>query len=148
MVVGDELPGRIPHINCRLGVLFVWSKGVLKTGYFFPLRYVLILIVSPLLKFRPITNRCAVLDKCSGGGTKNDKAIIMKPEIHPNYADVAVNCSCGNTFKTRSTLGKDFHVDVCSECHPFYTGKQKMVDTGGRIDRFTKRFASRIGGKK
>ena len=72
----------------------------------------------------------------------------MKPEIHPNYADVAVNCSGGNTFKTRSTLGKDFHVDVCSECHPFYTGKQKMVDTGGRIDRFTKRFASRIGGKK
>lgn len=72
----------------------------------------------------------------------------MKPEIHPSYADVAVNCSCGNVFKTRSTLGKDFHVDVCSECHPFYTGKQKMVDTGGRIDRFTKRFSSRIGGKK
>ncbi|MGB3611680.1 MAG: 50S ribosomal protein L31 [Cellvibrio sp.] len=72
----------------------------------------------------------------------------MKPEIHPEYTEVAVNCSCGNTFKTRSTLGKDFHVDVCNECHPFYTGKQKMVDTGGRIDRFTKRFSSRIGGKK
>lgn len=72
----------------------------------------------------------------------------MKPEIHPAYAEVAVNCSCGNSFKTSSTLGKDFHVDVCNECHPFYTGKQKMVDTGGRIDRFTKRFGSRIGGKK
>lgn len=72
----------------------------------------------------------------------------MKPDIHPAYAEITVNCSCGNTFKTASTLGKDFHVDVCSECHPFYTGKQKMVDTGGRIDRFTKRFATRIGAKK
>jgi len=72
----------------------------------------------------------------------------MKPEIHPNYTEIAVSCSCGSTFKTASTLGKDLHVDVCSECHPFYTGKQKMVDTGGRIDRFTKRFATRIGGAK
>jgi len=72
----------------------------------------------------------------------------MKPEIHPNYVDVTANCSCGNVIKTRSTLGKDLHVDVCSECHPFYTGKQKMVDTGGRIDRFTKRFGSRIAAKK
>lgn len=71
----------------------------------------------------------------------------MKAEIHPEYTAVAVNCSCGNKFSTRSTLGKDFHVDVCSECHPFYTGKQKMVDTGGRIDRFTKRFGSRIAKK-
>lgn len=73
----------------------------------------------------------------------------MKPEIHPNYVPMNVTCSCGNTFKTASTLGKaDFHVDVCSDCHPFYTGKQKMVDTGGRIDRFTKRFGNRIGAKK
>ena len=72
----------------------------------------------------------------------------MKPEIHPNYAPMNVTCSCGNAFVTASTLGKDFHVDVCSECHPFYTGKQKIVDTGGRIDKFTKRFASRIGAKK
>jgi large subunit ribosomal protein L31 len=76
------------------------------------------------------------------------KAFIMKADIHPNYVEVAVNCSCGNNFKTRSTLGKDFHVDVCGQCHPFYTGKQKIVDTGGRIDRFTKRFGSRIGGAK
>lgn len=72
----------------------------------------------------------------------------MKPEIHPNYSEITVNCSCGNTFQTSSTLVKDFHIDVCSECHPFYTGKQKMLDTGGRIDRFTKRFGTRIGGAK
>lgn len=72
----------------------------------------------------------------------------MKPEIHPNYVAVSANCSCGNIIKTRSTLGKDLHVDVCNECHPFYTGKQKMVDTGGRIDRFTKRFGNRTAAKK
>ncbi|HSX52501.1 MAG TPA: 50S ribosomal protein L31 [Cellvibrio sp.] len=72
----------------------------------------------------------------------------MKADIHPNYVEVAVTCSCGNTFNTRSTLGKPLHVDVCGSCHPFYTGKQKIVDTGGRIDRFTKRFGSRIGGAK
>ncbi len=72
----------------------------------------------------------------------------MKAEIHPKYIDVVATCSCGNTINTRSTLGEDFHVDVCSECHPFYTGKQKIVDTGGRIDRFTKRFGSRIATNK
>ncbi|WP_111642675.1 50S ribosomal protein L31 [Marinimicrobium alkaliphilum] len=72
----------------------------------------------------------------------------MKADIHPNYVDVTATCSCGNVIKTRSTLGKDFLVDVCSACHPFYTGKQKIVDTGGRIDRFTKRFGSRINAKK
>ncbi|MDQ2076519.1 50S ribosomal protein L31 [Marinimicrobium sp. ABcell2] len=72
----------------------------------------------------------------------------MKADTHPKYTDVTATCSCGATIKTRSTLGEDFLVDVCSECHPFYTGKQKIVDTGGRIDRFTKRFGSRIGGKK
>jgi large subunit ribosomal protein L31 len=74
--------------------------------------------------------------------------MIMKADTHPKYTDVVATCSCGNTIKTRSTLGEDFLVDVCSECHPFYTGKQKIVDTGGRIDRFTKRFGSRIGTKK
>lgn len=72
----------------------------------------------------------------------------MKADTHPNYTDVVATCSCGNTINTRSTLGEDFHVDVCSECHPFYTGKQKIVDTGGRIDRFTKRFGSRIATNK
>lgn len=70
----------------------------------------------------------------------------MRADIHPNYVDVKANCSCGAVIETKSTLGKDFHVDVCSSCHPFYTGKQKILDSGGRIDRFNKRFAR--GGTK
>lgn len=64
----------------------------------------------------------------------------MKENIHPNYSDMTATCSCGNVIKTRSTLGRDIALDVCSACHPFYTGKQKIVDTGGRVDRFNKRF--------
>ncbi|MFB9886401.1 50S ribosomal protein L31 [Balneatrix alpica] len=71
----------------------------------------------------------------------------MKQGIHPKYTEVKVNCSCGNVINTRSTLGKDFHVDVCGACHPFYTGKQKVLDAGGRIDRFNKRFGA-MGGRK
>ncbi|GAA3929683.1 50S ribosomal protein L31 [Litoribacillus peritrichatus] len=67
----------------------------------------------------------------------------MKADIHPNYEEVTITCSCGNSFKTSSTLCKDVHLDVCSSCHPFFTGKQKMTDTGGRIDRFKKRFGNR-----
>ena len=67
----------------------------------------------------------------------------MKADIHPNYVAMSVTCSCGNAFETRSTLGDALHVDVCSACHPFYTGKQKMLDTGGRVDKFRKRFGSR-----
>ena len=67
----------------------------------------------------------------------------MKAEIHPNYKEVNVACSCGNKFKTRSTLVKpDLAIEVCSACHPFYTGKQKLVDTGGRVDKFKKRYAA------
>lgn len=65
----------------------------------------------------------------------------MKADIHPRYQDINVVCSCGNTFTTRSTSGKDeIHLDVCSACHPFYTGKQKIVDTAGRIDKFKRRY--------
>ena len=65
----------------------------------------------------------------------------MKADIHPTYAAVKVTCSCGNTFDTQSTLGKsELHVEVCSSCHPFYTGKQKLLDSGGRVDRFRKRY--------
>ena len=64
----------------------------------------------------------------------------MKPDIHPEYGDINVTCGCGNKFTTRSTLTGDLHVEVCSNCHPFYTGKQKMVDTGGRVDKFRKRY--------
>jgi len=65
----------------------------------------------------------------------------MKTGIHPNYSEIQVTCSCGNTFETCSTLGENLQIEVCSACHPFYTGKQKMVDTGGRVDRFRKKYA-------
>ena len=67
----------------------------------------------------------------------------MKPDIHPKYAEIKATCSCGNVISTRSTLGEDIHLDVCSACHPFYTGKQKIVDSGGRVERFRKRFGNR-----
>ncbi|OFW52665.1 MAG: 50S ribosomal protein L31 [Actinobacteria bacterium RBG_13_35_12] len=63
----------------------------------------------------------------------------MKKDIHPEYFDCTVTCSCGNTFKTRSTK-KEIRVEICSNCHPFYTGKQKLVDSGGRVERFKKRL--------
>ena len=63
----------------------------------------------------------------------------MREGIHPKYEETTITCACGNEIKTRSTRG-DIHVEVCSKCHPFYTGKQKLVDTGGRVDRFKKRF--------
>ena len=69
----------------------------------------------------------------------------MKAGIHPDYQAVSITCSCGNVIKTRSTLGKDVRIDVCAQCHPFYTGKQKIVDTGGRVERFKRRFG---GGPK
>ena len=69
----------------------------------------------------------------------------MKPEIHPNYDAITVTCACGNSFETRSTQGEDLGIEICSECHPFFTGKQKLVDTAGRVDRFNKRFARRKG---
>jgi len=64
----------------------------------------------------------------------------MKADIHPEYGDTKVTCSCGNEFTTRSTLSGDLQVEVCSNCHPFYTGKQKIVDSGGRVDKFRKRY--------
>ncbi len=67
----------------------------------------------------------------------------MRAEIHPQYGEITATCSCGNVIKTRSTLCSDIHIDVCSQCHPFFTGKQKIVDSGGRVDRFKKRFGSR-----
>ncbi len=64
----------------------------------------------------------------------------MKQGIHPAYEEIKVTCSCGNSFNTRSTLCKDQSVEVCSACHPFYTGKQKMLDTAGRVDKFRRRY--------
>ena len=63
----------------------------------------------------------------------------MQQGIHPNYVEATVKCACGETFKTRSTK-PELRVDICSKCHPFFTGKQKLVDTGGRVDRFKKRY--------
>ena len=67
----------------------------------------------------------------------------MRANIHPEYAELVATCSCGNTVNTKSTKPGSMHLDVCSQCHPFYTGKQKTMDTGGRIDRFKKRFGGR-----
>ena len=65
----------------------------------------------------------------------------MKAGIHPDYKDVKVVCSCGSEFTTRSTIGKpELHIEVCSQCHPFYTGKQKIVDTAGQVDKFRRRY--------
>lgn len=64
----------------------------------------------------------------------------MKADTHPTYEAISVTCSCGNAFETRSTVGKPLSIEVCSQCHPFYTGKQKMLDTGGRVDRFRKKY--------
>ena len=66
----------------------------------------------------------------------------MKADIHPEYVETSVKCSCGNTFTTRSTKA-DLRVELCSECHPFYTGKQKLVDSGGRIEKFERRYGRR-----
>ncbi len=64
----------------------------------------------------------------------------MKADIHPAYEEINVTCSCGNSFKTRSTAGKDLQLDVCSQCHPFFTGKQRVVDTAGRVDKFRQKY--------
>ena len=65
----------------------------------------------------------------------------MKTGIHPEYVDSTVTCSCGNTFQTRATVA-ELHVELCNECHPFFTGKQKLVDSGGRVERFRRRYAN------
>ncbi|MEQ8486610.1 MAG: 50S ribosomal protein L31 [Pseudomonadales bacterium] len=67
----------------------------------------------------------------------------MKPGIHPEYGNIKAHCSCGNVIETRSTHQGEMHLDVCSACHPFYTGKQKILDSGGRVERFRRRFGTR-----
>ncbi|HJC01911.1 MAG TPA: 50S ribosomal protein L31 [Candidatus Gemmiger stercoripullorum] len=68
----------------------------------------------------------------------------MKEGIHPNYVDCTITCACGNVIQTRSTK-PEIRVEVCSKCHPFYTGKQKLVDSGGRVERFKRRYANKAG---
>jgi large subunit ribosomal protein L31 len=72
----------------------------------------------------------------------NVREAAMKAEIHPPYGKLTATCSCGNVVEAGSTLSENIHLDVCSACHPFYTGKQKIADAGGRIDRFNKRFGA------
>ena len=68
----------------------------------------------------------------------------MKPGIHPDYRKVTVHCACGNTFETRSTT-KDIHVEICSVCHPYFTGRQKLLDTAGRVERFRQKWGTAAG---
>lgn len=65
----------------------------------------------------------------------------MKKDIHPKYTNIKVVCSCGSSFETRSTYAKDMHIEICSACHPFYTGQQKIIDTAGRVDKFKQRYS-------
>jgi len=66
----------------------------------------------------------------------------MKEKIHPKYTDITIKCACGNEIKTSSTLGKDLSIELCSGCHPFFTGKQKIIDSAGKVEKFKKRYAS------
>ena len=85
---------------------------------------------------------CIFLRLFSGRYQKQSaRGVVMKEGIHPKYSEVKVLCSCGNEFTTRSTLGHDLHVEVCSACHPFFTGKQKIMDTAGRVDKFRRKYA-------
>ena len=72
----------------------------------------------------------------------------MKADIHPEYQKITATCSCGNVITTRSTVCADVHLEVCSQCHPFYTGKQKVIDSAGRIDQFNKRFGNKSRGAR
>jgi len=67
----------------------------------------------------------------------------VKKDIHPTYNEITVTCSCGNTFQTKSTLKDDLSIEVCSACHPYYTGQQKIVDTAGRVDKFRRRYGAK-----
>lgn len=72
---------------------------------------------------------------------------MPKQDIHPNYNEINVKCACGSSFATRSTHKGDIHVEICSACHPFFTGKQKLIDTAGRVERFRRKYANTPGGK-
>ena len=72
----------------------------------------------------------------------------MQKDIHPAYNEIKVVCSCGNSFSTHSTLDHELHLEICSQCHPFYTGQQKIVDTAGRVERFKKKYGKRGAANK
>jgi len=72
----------------------------------------------------------------------------MKADIHPNYQTVKITCACGAAWETRSTRSEDLRLEICSSCHPFFTGKQKFVDTAGRVERFQRKYGQILGKKK
>ena len=76
---------------------------------------------------------------------RKPREAIMKPDIHPVYATATVRCACGNTYQTRSTQA-EIHTDICANCHPFFTGKQKLVDTAGRVERFRQKYGKQTAG--
>ena len=83
----------------------------------------------------------AIIDSC----TREPRDPKMKPDIHPVYATATVRCACGNTYQTRSTQA-EIHTDICAQCHPFFTGKQKLVDTAGRVERFRQKYGKQTAG--
>jgi len=91
----------------------------------------------PAGRKRGQSERLRASEQRSGGGKEH----IVKEGIHPAYKEVEVRCACGNTFKTRSTK-PELHLEICSNCHPFFTGRQKLIDTEGRVERFTKKFGA------
>ena len=90
-------------------------------------------------KFGRMIKNCVINAKSHRLYTAKE-VIIMKQQIHPAYNEISVICACGSTFQTRSTMSQDLNIEICSACHPFFTGKQKLVDTAGRVDRFNKRY--------
>ena len=72
----------------------------------------------------------------------------MKPGIHPEYLPTKIICACGNVIETRSTKGGDFHIEICSACHPFFTGKQKLIDTAGRVEKFRRKYEKKQPAEK
>src|SRR3954467_7483720 len=96
---------------------------------------------SKLLSACLLRPEVGIFVSCFRVSTYARQGIKMKTDIHPEYATAVVKCACGNTFETRSTIA-DIHTDVCAECHPFYTGKQRLVDTAGRVERFRQKYLS------
>lgn len=82
---------------------------------------------------------------CNFAVTSRFDVVFMKADIHPQYGEVSVTCSCGNQFKTRSTLCKDLRVEVCSNCHPFFTGQQKIISTDRQVEKFNRRYGGGAG---
>ena len=100
----------------------------------------ILVLFAPLTPATLTSMRCPAQDRVAAYA---HEAMSMNEKIQPKYGKMVATCSCGNVIETRSTVAKNISIEVCSECHPFYTGKQKTADTGGRIDRFNKRFAGR-----